>query len=148
MKQENKTREVYEEMLREHEELRELLGKANQLTTDCTASVSEVQEAITSLCEHIGNHFEAEESGGYFEEAVLQAPRVSERVAALKDQHAQMREQITKMVEFVGSFQGTSDHWKELGEHVHRFSVDLMQHENKENELLQEVFTDDIGSKD
>jgi hypothetical protein len=59
-----------------------------------------------------------------------------------------MREQIDEMIELVGSFQATGDDWKKLGELVDRLSVDLLQHENKENELLQEVFTDDIGSKD
>jgi iron-sulfur cluster repair protein YtfE (RIC family) len=148
MNQNERQHEVYREMLREHEELRAILGKVNQMTTDCAAPVSEVQECITTLCDHIRTHFEAEESGGYFAEAVLQAPRVSERVAALEAQHDQLREQIAQMSEFVQRFEATGEHWKELAEQVHQFSVALMRHENQENELLQEVFTEDIGSKD
>jgi iron-sulfur cluster repair protein YtfE (RIC family) len=148
MTQENKQHEVYQEMLREHEELRALLGKVNQLITDCTASPSEVQETVHALCHHIQTHFETEESEGYFAEALMQAPRVSERVAALKAQHVQLREQLAKIAEIVGAFKATGDDWKVLAEHIHHFSVDLMHHENSENELLQEVFTDDIGSKD
>lgn len=148
MTRDKEQHEVYQEMLREHEELRALLGKVNQLTSDCTASVSEVRETVNALCHHIQAHFEAEESKGYFAEAVLQAPRVSERVAALEAQHVLLREQLTKIAEVVGAFEATGDDWKVLAEHIHQFSVDLMHHENKENELLQEVFTDDIGSKD
>ncbi len=148
MNQNDQRHQAYLGMLREHDELRSVLGEVSEVTTACKASVAEVQKVITALCEHIGAHFEAEESGGYFSEAVLQAPRVSERVAALKAEHDELRKQIAGLADFVTGFDASSEHWKQLGEQVHQFSVELMHHENKENELLQEVFTEDIGSKD
>ncbi len=148
MSHDNRQREGYQQMLREHEELRALLGKIHQLTSECTAPVAEVRETVTAFRRHVEQHFEAEESDGYFADAVLQAPRVSERVAALEAQHTRLREQLGGIAEVVAAFQASETDWKTLGEQLHQFSVDLMHHENEENELLQEVFTDDIGSKD
>ena len=59
MNQNEQRHRVYLEMLREHEGLRAVLGEVSTVTTECTASVAEVQKVVGSLCEHIRAHFEA-----------------------------------------------------------------------------------------
>jgi len=43
---------------------------------------------------------------------------------------------------------GDEDWWQRLAAEFHAFSVELMHHESKENELLLSTYDDDIGSKD
>ena len=148
MSHNNQQHESFLQMLREHEELRVLLGKIHQLTSSCTAPVAEVRETVTAFFQHVLKHFESEEADGYFGEVVLQAPRVSDRVTTLGAEHTLLREQLAAISETVEAFQGSETDWKTLGEELHQFSVELMRHENEENELLQEVFTEDLGSKD
>jgi hypothetical protein len=43
---------------------------------------------------------------------------------------------------------GSAEWWQNLDEAFHGLSKDLMHHENHENQILQDAYTDDIGAGD
>lgn len=138
----------YEEMRREHEELRELLGKVRRVIAKRAESVAHVSDILASLVTHVETHFADEEVEGLFDELAEQAPRLTERTEQLRQEHVQLRAAIGKLAELAASGDTSSDWWQQLETAFHQFSTQLMHHETKENELLQEAYTEDIGSQD
>jgi iron-sulfur cluster repair protein YtfE (RIC family) len=148
MSNEESAHEAYEQVLRGHHELRGLLAQLHRLLADRAAAMTDIASNVSTLQQRLQEHFRIEEEGGYFVEAVDLAPRVSDRVAALEREHSQLLRQIQELHRFAGYCSGAAGERQKLEVDFHEFSGSLMRHENVENELLQEVFNDDIGSND
>jgi hypothetical protein len=54
----------------------------------------------------------------------------------------------SELARFASAGSGSESWWRELNSRFHVFSKELMHHEGEENQLLQEAYQDDIGSKD
>jgi len=94
------------------------------------------------------DHFDHEESGGYFAEAIDAAPRLSERADALLAEHAQMAEQLVEL-QHRAAMQTTGARWRHALDHGFVDFMDrFLAHEEAENKLLQEAYFDDIGAED
>jgi hypothetical protein len=76
------------------------------------------------------------------------APRFADRTTLLRDEHAALRADLAGLTARAGEADVSDAWWQELLAGFHEFSKALMQHETKENELLQDVFDEDVGSKD
>jgi hypothetical protein len=76
------------------------------------------------------------------------APHVADKVQTLIAEHNDLSDEIKELVVWVRDREGVSENWDELSARFTEFDEKLTQHETIENELLQEVFTEDIGSKD
>ena len=140
--------EAYEHMLREHARLRGLLDELGRMLSERSAAITDVSGRFTELQALVSHHFRTEEESGCFGNMISHAPRVSERVEILIAEHGSMSVEIEELVVRASDCRGTHDDWEEIGRRFHRFCGRLMNHETVENELLQEVFTEDIGSKD
>ncbi len=141
-------RTLHDRIRQEHEELRELLGKVRRTLAQRLGSAASVAEMLQSLDGHLQEHFDEEEGlDGFFDEVCSQAPRLSERAEALKQEHAWLSNALRELVECADE-PGCDDWWQELERKFHEFSRAVMQHESKENELLQETYGDDIGLAD
>lgn len=140
--------DALEEIRREHEELRGLLGNVRQTLAKRLATVANVAETIGKLCEEVETHFTQEEIDGFFDQVVEQAPRLSNDTDQLRSEHVQLREVIRKLSDCASKGDGSDDWWQGIEAQFHEFSKQLMRHESKENELLQSAFTDDIGLAD
>jgi len=138
----------YEEIRREHEELRALLGTVHRTLAEQKETVPHVSEMMASLCEHLETHFNEEEFDGFFDDVSQRAPRVTEITNELRDEHNSFRETIRGLAETAANGDASAEWWHRLEHDFHSFSTELMHHESKENELLQDVYTDDIGSAD
>ena len=93
-------------------------------------------------------HFAEEETAGFFDDVVDRAPRLSDRIDALRTEHQQLLAAIRRLNEVAGDGDGSADWWQRLEAAFHQFSNDLMHHESTENEILLEAYTDDIGAAD
>jgi len=71
--------QLFEEALREHEDLRELLGKIRHMLAGRLATVAGVSEMLASFGEHVELHFAEEETAGFFDDVVDRAPWLSNR---------------------------------------------------------------------
>jgi iron-sulfur cluster repair protein YtfE (RIC family) len=141
-------RSTYEEIQREHEELGELLGDVTRTLAKRLVSVSQVAEMIGTLVEQLEQHFDEEETGGFFDQIVSQTPRHAERCKSLREEHTWLLASIRELNEQASLGDDSDDWWQRLESKFHEFSKELMQHESKENELVQKVYTEDIGPAD
>lgn len=140
--------EFYEQVRQEHEELREWLGRLHHALTERTQSGPQIAGMFGELTEHINRHFNDEEIGGFFEQVVDMAPRFADRTILLREEHTALRADLAGLAARADEADVGDAWWQELLAGFHEFSKALMQHENKENELLQDVFDEDVGSKD
>jgi len=139
---------LYEEIRREHEELRVLLGTVHRTLGERSETVTHVSEMLESLRDHVETHFTEEETDGFFDDVAARAPRVTDRTNELRNEHKLLLQNIRKLADTASSGDGSSDWWQRLDNEFHDFSKELMHHESKETELLQDVYTDDIGAAD
>jgi hemerythrin-like domain-containing protein len=140
--------EAYRELLEEHTKLRGLLSDLRVMLARRSGLMKEVVGKLQQLHDQVDVHFHAEELSDCFPELVSNAPRVSERVSVLLAEHGELRAEIHQIVQDAARRQGTEEDWDRLATVFQEFAAQLMSHEQVENELVQEVFTDDIGSKD
>jgi iron-sulfur cluster repair protein YtfE (RIC family) len=140
--------ETYRDLLEEHAKLRGLLHDLERILADRPGPVGEVVERLRQLRDLVDSHFEAEEASDCFPDLVNQAPRVSDRVKIMLAEHGELRAEIHKLVQGTEKCRGTAEDWDRLAAGFQAFAARLMHHEQAENELVQEVFTEDIGSKD
>jgi len=138
---------IHERIQREHDALRELLGKVHRTLTKRRESVANVSEMLQSLHRHVRTHFDEEEQGGFFEEIVSQAPRLSTRAETIQGEHARLNNDLLELIVCADDAK-SEDWWQNLEAKFHEFSKELMRHESKENELLLEAYSDDIGAAD
>lgn len=138
----------FEQVRREHEELRELLGNMSRALATREGSVENACEMFASLRTQIENHFDTEEQGQFFEQIIDHAPRLADRANAICDEHLPLLAQVRDMAALALDKADTDDWWQKLSHDFHEFSKALMHHESKEMELMQETYGEDIGSKD
>lgn len=144
----NSPNESYEEILREHEKLHGLLDALRRLFAERTGPFGEVAARLSEFQELVESHFRTEEDSGCFGDLVNHAPRVSDKVETLIAEHNELSVDLSGLVELASGAQGSAEDWEEANTRFESFTARLMQHETVENELMQEVFTEDIGSKD
>lgn len=138
----------FEKVQSDNEKLRELLGGVTRIFAGGLENVDRAAESLASLASQLETHFEEEEIAGVFDDVVERAPHLSERVDQLKQQHNELRNAFAAINQSASSGDRTVQWWDNLSKAFHDFSTDLMHHEHTENELVQEAYTQDIGSKD
>ncbi len=137
---------TYERIRREHEELRELLASVHRTLTKRLETVAAVSDIFALLCNQIKTHFSEEETAGFFDEIVAQAPHLSPQTEYLCNEHGCLLETARKLADEANDGDGSDDWWQQLESEFHEFSKQLMEHESKENDLLWQAYHDDIGS--
>lgn len=138
--------ETYQDLLDEHAKLRGMLHELERRLAERQGSFAEVVTQLTELRDLVDVHFSAEEASDCFPDLIAHAPRVADRVSLMLAEHGELRSEAHLLVKGAGT--GTDQDWTRLADAFGLFTEKLMRHEQTENELVQEVFTDDIGSKD
>lgn len=140
--------EVFEDIRREHEALRENIAHIHHHlaahNTPGDAMATQLHHLHSSLVEH----FWHEEHQGFFDEVVGQAPRLAPQANKLCAEHQVMLHTASDLARFAAAGAGSEVWWRELSSRFHVFSKQLMHHEGEENSLLQEAYQDDIGAND
>ncbi len=75
-------------------------------------------------------------------------PTFSDRVNDLIAEHGELRGKSPVWSNWQAGVTVTAAWWEKMGGDFAQFTDRLMRHEEVENELVQLVFTEDIGSKD
>ncbi len=104
------------------------------------------QEQLRQLLKFLQGHFAAEERGGYFCHVVQHAPWLKEQVDRLHAQHEQLHHQLDQLAARAEHAQVEllAPMVEQLAQWIHQ----LQQHEQQENRLLQEAFTQDMAEGD
>jgi crotonobetainyl-CoA:carnitine CoA-transferase CaiB-like acyl-CoA transferase len=127
--------------------LRGLVGNPSVLQNHTRRLV----DLLESLCDQLALHFSLEEAYGYFEDALVIAPRLSERAETLRDEHAELFDAIREIADDAKDShtrQQIPFYMPYLVERIQRFDEDLQRHESQENTLMFEATQLDIGVGD
>jgi iron-sulfur cluster repair protein YtfE (RIC family) len=132
----------------EHVHLRELLESVRQTLAARQGSPPTIAALFDELSRHVLEHFEHEETGGFFSAALELAPRLTSRAGELLQEHAEFRGRLSAMRQLAMPAEATEDWWRNMRESFERFFNAFRRHETAENRLLQEAYSDDIGAED
>ena len=137
------------QLAEEHGQLRHLLDELQDTFFERKASPEVVAAMLDEAIGNLQTHFQHEERDeGCFQGIVEAAPRLSNRVNALKSQHAKFIECLLQIRQCVGSPVRSNQWWDESATAFHQFLPGFLEHERAENELIQEAFSRDIGTDD
>lgn len=139
--------DAYRHVLEDHVEVRVLLASIDD-ALDERRDADEVCRLLAQLGDKLVHHFALEEDGGYFSDALLQSPRLVARANGLMAQHPMLSERARKLLDETHANPGTDTWWAETREQFDAFRDTLVKHEQGEDRLLQEAYTQDIGSHD
>ncbi len=137
--------QAYQTMLEQHRALKDLLGRIDTALRERSATMEQVGRMLGELGDKLVKHFALEESGGYFGEALLHAPRLVSRANDLMAQHPKMAVEAKSIVPLGAS---AEDWWAETAKRFEAFTKELLLHEQREDRLLQEAYTNDIEAGD
>lgn len=132
----------------EHEALHQSLRDLRWVLED-RQSPEEAAQLLAEFSGHAQAHFvHEEESEGFFESVVDQAPRLKNRADALIHEHSVMSTELAELTRYAKDSIDSAEWWATLSDGFESFWQSFCRHERLENELVQEAFHDDIGSKD
>ncbi|REK25107.1 MAG: hemerythrin domain-containing protein [Planctomycetota bacterium] len=135
-------------MQHEHQLLRKVVQEIGTALAERPSRDSLVADLLEDLCGHMLAHFDHEESDGHFSEIVQKAPWLTDRVDNLRVEHDRFRERLDAMSRFAQEGDG-SEAWRcEMEDQFCEFTRVFLIHEEAENRLFQEAFSQDIGTGD
>ena len=137
----------YGKILEEHLALQTPPQQIARALASQTASIAEVSDLLAKLGDDLVKHFALEEDGGYFSEALLRAPQLLAKANELVAQHPKMCTLARDLVD-LGPVQKGDQWWQETRQRFQAFKTELLKHERHEDQLLQEAYTQDLGSHD
>jgi hypothetical protein len=124
------------------------ISKRFAITLQPRIEISTHCRTVQEFVEQITKHFENEEQGGYFANAVRRAPHLADQAEELLQEHEELSEMIVSVNVLARSGVETNAWWEQMEADIARFRVRLLKHEAAETELLQSAYTDDIGAGD
>ncbi len=143
-----------QEIKEDNRQLRELLGKTKSIFTDLGKAFpaqKSVVDLLWRLRDQLAMHFALEDAYGYFDDAIAEAPRLSEQAVILRRQHDDLFLQICELVEQAEQVlygENTLGDRAALASSYLSFHKAFQEHETREDELILEAFDDDIGVGD
>ncbi|NIP86535.1 MAG: hemerythrin domain-containing protein, partial [Planctomycetales bacterium] len=105
------------------------------------------------LRDQLAMHFALEDAYGYFEDAIAEAPRLSDQAEELRAEHDELFQEICELVEEAEQLMyherpcGYPEQ-TELAIRFYRFHARFQEHETRENQLVLDAFDQDIGVGD
>lgn len=132
----------------EHAQMRKLLADFHDVLTEKTKSSADVVSMLDSFFEFLKGHFQHEDDGGFFDLITEQTPRLSERADEVQKEHATLLSEFQSLRTLADQGEADEAWWSKLDTEFHRLSKQLMHHEHREQDLLQESFNEEIGTGD
>lgn len=130
----------------EHRELQALIHRARRALAIAARSlwrevtIPSLVEVLKDLHDHMERHFEQEETDGYLEEALIQAPRFTHQAECLLRQHPQMLKQMDEILAEVPRCHHRPDLWSQFELHAREMLQQLLTHEAAENQILERAY--------
>lgn len=145
---------IAEQLQQEHQ----MIGAAAKKLTDLverpvsphqeqSSWLNSVRDSLLSLGSHLKTHFAFEEFGGFMEEVVGESPNASPQVERLKQDHQTILAESERLCRMARGGSPSSD-TAQLRKKILHLLERLNRHEHAENELVQRVLTDDLGTTD
>ena len=142
----------YDALLEEHKLLLSNIGGIQQWCSQRDElgdpNFGELATRVAHLREQLVAHFDEEERDGYLSSALEVAPRFCEQAKHLREEHAQVLDELDELSHTLASDQHGGMSWVEASERFEAFVAKLHAHECSEHEILQDAFGEDIGTGD
>ena len=132
----------------DHLFLRQSIDQLRTILAERQATPLTVASMIAELTEHVLEHFDFEEDGGYFAEALGLAPYLEACADVLLRQHPKLAEQLAELEQLATRGAPSEFWWSELNEKFALFLTSFTEHEQAEDWLLLKAYTEDIGAAD
>jgi len=109
--------------------------------------LNSVRDSLLSLGSHLKTHFAFEEFGGFIKEVVGASPNASPQVERLKQDHQAILAESERLCRMARGGSPSSEISQLRKKILHLLEL-LNRHEHEENELVQRVLMDDLGTTD
>ena len=140
--------EQFQKIQEEHRQLRTILEQIDSALAERSGPVDAVVDLIGQLGHQLTKHFQTEEAGGYFADALYEAPQLVNRANDLMLQHPKMTKSARKLADAADPNVDPDRWWDQTAERFEAFREELRKHEREEDRLIQEAYTRDIGMND
>jgi hypothetical protein len=143
-----------QEIKEDHHELRQLLhhtGAMLERPDWMPIEYNRLADLFEKLRDQLGMHFALEEAYGYFDDALLVAPRLSRKAEQLRSQHGELYAdlcRLTDQAEQLLYHEASDAIVAQLAADYRTFCQQFYAHEHRENELILEAIDEDIGVGD
>ncbi len=144
MNRTNTEREIVEQIMHEHDALRDKLHRIHAVLSEPGPAQDEIEALLRKFLTTLVIHFSNEENEGFFREVTACAPLLKERAGKLCVEHRQMLHDASELCRFAAAGSPSIPWWRELSSRCNAFSKRLMQHEVEESKLLHESHLADM----
>ncbi|HUE72269.1 MAG TPA: hemerythrin domain-containing protein [Pirellulaceae bacterium] len=135
-----------EELVQAHVAFRDDLGKLEKSVRPASvASLDEVQAELGAVRMHASEHFRLEERSEWMTKIKKRGPKLERLVQHLREEHRELLEAIDTLLKVIQAAKRLDDG---LREKVHQWIERVRRHESRENDLVQEAYTLDLGAAD
>jgi len=111
--------------------------------------LEDVRERFEHLRAHLIRHMALEEEGGYMSAVLERRPTLADRIERLEREHAEIGRLLDDIHTAVGTIRAEDRLLiRDISHRMQDVLHYVEHHEKEENDLVQLVFTDDIGTKD
>jgi hypothetical protein len=125
--------------------LEDLRGLGRAIQPDADANIVEVRARLATTCTHLNEHFHLEEQGGYLDDVQTRQPRLQREVDELGGQHREMLDALGHLRDEAAVASDLDD---VLRLKVRTWIDRLLQHEARENDVIQDAVDSDFGGGD
>jgi len=131
-----------------HARLLELRADFSQPRSPGAAGIESLRGRLQGLREHLARHFAQEESGGHLEESISRIPRLSPAARAVVAEHPRLLAEVDALLERLAVRDIPVASWTAAAAGFATFTAHLLDHERKENDVLQQGYNEDFGIPD
>jgi iron-sulfur cluster repair protein YtfE (RIC family) len=145
---------IAEQLQQEHQmigvaakELKDLVERPVSPHEEQSNWPNSIRDSLLSLGSHLKTHFAFEEFGGFMEEVLGASPNASPQVERLKQDHQTILAESERLCRMTREGSLSSEASQLRKKILHLLEL-LNRHEHAENELVQRVLMDDLGTTD
>lgn len=132
----------------QHHALRDILGELTPVLANSIWEPEELAELLKQLREHLREHFEVEEDGGYFHDALAILPQLRPQAVALQRQHAEYLATVERVLGRLAMEELAAETRRAIEVDLRKFVESMRKHDTDEVKLLQLAYNQDLGSSD
>lgn len=133
---------THDEVGREHQELRQLIDSISERFNTDSAGSEALSGLLGELAQRLAAHFATEEhDSGLYAQILDVDARFGPTIKQLSAEHVLLLKEAQDLASNAIDWERCKKLFKQLREA-------LEKHESCENQLIQQAYTDDIGSKD
>ncbi len=142
------TVDVFQEINSEHLKLERQYAAFDAFLGGELVRVPVLRMRFSELAVILKCHFDHEEQGGYFEEIVEMAPRLSRLAQTLETEHDELLARLEYLDDQLSTTADVDEGFARLRKELEEFVAACRTHEHRETALMQEAWFTEIGTGD